>query len=146
MKSQNGIRAKQARDTRKALIAAARRLFARHGYHATGTHDIVAEAGVTRGALCHHFPKKEDLFVAVFGDVQQDLIRRVKTPDGPAAPGDLWRRLRAGLIRKQSPSPLAHLVLSMIDEAALMVANARDPDVAIREAEVALETMISSLA
>jgi AcrR family transcriptional regulator len=65
--------------TRTALIAAARALFAERGYAAVGTEEIVRRAGVTRGALYHHFPAKPDLFRAVYERVEQELTERIVT-------------------------------------------------------------------
>ena len=86
-------RAEHASDTRAALIAAARRLFAAHGYDGTGTEQIVADARVTRGALYHHFRDKADLFRAVMAE----------------AAGSIAQRLIDEQLASQAPSPLAEI-------------------------------------
>ncbi len=192
------LRTRQATETRAALIAAARKVFTEKGYHAAGTHEIVATADLTRGALQHHFPRKEDLFLEVFNQVQQDLVdktaietendekprswvrlkadllsyleaattpevQQIVLTDGPAVLGwSEWRRLEAryglsvimagvedgieaGLIRHQAAAPLSHLILSVINEAALMVSNTSDPESAISEVQIALDTLLSKL-
>ena len=58
--------------TRGRLLAVARELFARQGYEATATAQILSEAGVSRGAMYHHFPSKRDVFEAVFVDVSDE--------------------------------------------------------------------------
>lgn len=69
--------AERSAATRSALIAAARELFTARGFAGTGREEIVKLAGVTRGALHHHFGSKTELFRAVFEDVEQDLTERV---------------------------------------------------------------------
>lgn len=51
--------------TRAALLEAARECFVTNGYADTGTPELVAAAGLTRGALYHHFADKQALFRAV---------------------------------------------------------------------------------
>jgi AcrR family transcriptional regulator len=69
--------AARSASTRAKLIRSARILFARRGYADVATEEIVRRAGVTRGALYHQFPAKEDLFLAVYEQVEQELTARV---------------------------------------------------------------------
>ena len=69
--------ADRSETTRVALIGAAAKLFATKGFRATSTEEIVAEAGVTRGALYHHYRDKSDLFLAVHQALQQEKSARI---------------------------------------------------------------------
>lgn len=67
----------QRERTRGALIEAARRRFAEDGYTGASTEAILAETGVTRGALYHHFADKQDLFAAVCETLQAEVAERI---------------------------------------------------------------------
>jgi AcrR family transcriptional regulator len=71
------LKAERSEATRAALVSAARGLFAERGYTAVGTEEIVRAAGVTRGALYHHFEGKRELFQAVYEEVEQALLERI---------------------------------------------------------------------
>src|SRR6187549_1210662 len=184
--------------TRGALVTAARRLFAERGYAGVGTEEIVRAAGVTRGALYHHFADKRDLFEAVYEQLEADLTERIASGalaanadsplaamragaamflractepeaqqiallDGPAVLGwDRWREIgaehglglieatlqagvRAGAIAEQPVRPLAHVLMGALDEAAMLVARAEDPEAARAEVGRTLDFVIDSL-
>jgi AcrR family transcriptional regulator len=65
--------------TRAALLASGRALFAKRGFAGTAREEIVERAGVTRGALHHHFGTKQDLFAAVFEELEAELAARIAT-------------------------------------------------------------------
>ena len=54
--------------TRARIVAAARRLFKRHGFEGVGIDTIMGETGLTRGGFYAHFGSKEELFREVFTD------------------------------------------------------------------------------
>ena len=87
-------KSEQADATRTALSAAARQLFTERGYAATSTTEIVERAGVTRGALYHHFPAKYDLFRAVFEQLEAELADQVAR--AALAGSDALEQLRLG--------------------------------------------------
>jgi AcrR family transcriptional regulator len=63
--------------TRAALLTAARELFAAKGFAGAGQEEIVQRAGVTRGALYHHFESKDDLFRAVYEEVETEVMGHI---------------------------------------------------------------------
>lgn len=69
--------AERTESTKAALIAAARKLFAERGYAAVGTEEIVRDAGVTRGALYHHFDGKLELLAAVYEQMEAEIAARL---------------------------------------------------------------------
>src|SRR5581483_8980172 len=87
--------AERSATTRAALVTAARALFAEHGYAGTPREQIVADAGVTRGALQHHFGDKPALFQAVYEQVEQEIVEAVAKAAMRAA-DDPVEQLRAG--------------------------------------------------
>jgi AcrR family transcriptional regulator len=84
----------QREATTKRLLEVARRQFTEHGYAQTATEAIVEEAGVTRGALYHHFGSKDGLFKAVVEVVQQDVAKRIE--EAVSKTNDPWQQLLIG--------------------------------------------------
>jgi AcrR family transcriptional regulator len=62
-------RAPTRKGARALILESAVDLFADQGYDATSVQQIVERAGVTKGALYHHFSAKEDILFHIYGDV-----------------------------------------------------------------------------
>ncbi|GAA3523756.1 TetR/AcrR family transcriptional regulator [Aeromicrobium panaciterrae] len=77
--------------TQTALLAAARPLFAERGFNAVSADEIVRGAGVTRGALHHHYGDKRGLFRAVFEQVEEEIVQEIADVIA-AGQGDLFPR------------------------------------------------------
>lgn len=88
-------KAAQREATVAALVTAGRELFAERGYAGVGTEEIVQRAGVTRGALYHHFRGgKEELFRAVLVQVSAEIVQKVTAAAGST--DDPWEELVLG--------------------------------------------------
>lgn len=191
--------AERSEATRAALISAARSLFAERGYVGVGTEEIVRAAGLTRGALYHHFDGKRELFEAVYEEIEAELaqriaesalsgavgdplaamragaetfllactepdVQRIVLLDGPSVLGwDRWREIaaehglglieatlraavEAGAIPEQPVRPLAHVLMGALDEAAMLVARADDPDSMRIDVGHTLDSLLAGLA
>lgn len=133
----------RSRRTRGQLVEGARQLFEQHGYEGTSTEQIVQQAGVTRGALYHHFQDKKDVFRAVITDIEDDVAegaaRAWKTQMNP------WDRLIAGqlhffeatspatvrLLLVEGPAVLGYQEWRKLDEAVHLQPTARAVEHAI---------------
>jgi AcrR family transcriptional regulator len=85
-------RDENAEATRAAIVATARKHFARKGYSSTEIIRIAADARVTTGAVYHHFPGKRALFQAVAEQIEVDILKKAASVEET----DPWRRIQAG--------------------------------------------------
>ena len=75
------------RDKRERILAAAERIFARHGFFAAKVSDVAKEAGVADGTIYLYFKNKDDLLISLFERRMQQVnealraaVDKVKTP------------------------------------------------------------------
>lgn len=106
------VRAAMIEDTRARLIASARTAFATQGYANTSMDDFTARAGLTRGALYHHFGDKKGLLAAVVAQLDSEMDARLQRISDQAQ--DPWEgfceRCRAYL-RMAQDSEIQRIVL-----------------------------------
>lgn len=81
-------------ETRRELIDAAARVFARRGFHGASIEQIALEASYSTGAVYWHFKGKDDLFLAVY-EAQASARARDIEAFGERAEGELPQRARA---------------------------------------------------
>lgn len=191
--------AQRTASTRAVLIDSARKLFADKGFAEVSTQEIVAAAGVTRGALYHQFGDKAGLFAAVYEQVERELVSDIAVQIVAAQPADSveamrvgaglfldrcaapdvhkivlidapavlgWEQWRAvgikyglgviegmlahaideGEVPQQPLRPTAHVLLGALDEAALYIARATDPDRARTEMNAVCDRLMRGIA
>ncbi|MFE7719856.1 TetR/AcrR family transcriptional regulator [Nocardia rhizosphaerihabitans] len=87
----------RSRTTRAALEQAGRSLFAERGFAGTSAEQLVADAGVTRGALHHHYGDKRGLFLAVLEQVETEATAEIASAVAAVDPDDVIAGMTAGL-------------------------------------------------
>ncbi len=113
-------RTKQQSDaTAGRVLAVATELFAEHGYARVGLERVAVVAGVTRGAVYHHFASKAELFHAVVRTVQLSVAEAVAEAADRA--GTPWEGLEAGcrMFLTASSAPPARRIL-LVDAPAVL--------------------------
>lgn len=85
------VRELKMAETRKKLIQVARRAFGEYGYAETSMDKLTAEAGLTRGALYHHFGDKKGLFAAVVDQIDSEMASSAQ--QHLEQPDNLWEGL-----------------------------------------------------
>ena len=86
-------RAERKEETRAELIEAARRVFAREGFHGASIEQIAREAGYTSGAVYWHFSGKDELFLEVASQYYATRVQEFETLHAEAS-GELPQRAR----------------------------------------------------
>jgi AcrR family transcriptional regulator len=108
----------RTRTTRRAVISAARQRFEAQGYAGTNLDDIAELAGVTKGALYHHFPTKNALYEAVVVDIHDELgghsDRRADKAD------NAWDRLVEAVVAFLEITPEPAIRLLMVEAPAVL--------------------------
>jgi AcrR family transcriptional regulator len=99
--------------TRERILDAALSVFAGQGYHRATVDDIVRASGTSKGAVYHHFPNKEALFLALADDFATRLATAVAAAIGQrhGALGKVEGALGAALSTFAGNERLARLIL-----------------------------------
>jgi AcrR family transcriptional regulator len=134
-------RAMSIEATRAALINVARKHFAHEGYSRAEIARIAAEAGLTTGAIYHHFANKKALFQAVAEELEAEILAAA-TRVGEVEP---WHRLRSGFEKLIDVCASAEVQRIIFVEAPQVVGPDAWRKIELRFAFGALRTVLVSL-
>jgi TetR/AcrR family transcriptional regulator, fatty acid metabolism regulator protein len=88
------VRTPAAGDKRDAILRAATKVFAQHGYFQSQVADVARVAGVAAGTVYLYFKGKDDLLVSIFERSMRDVLAEGRAAlDGVADPADRLRKL-----------------------------------------------------
>src|SRR3982751_5748538 len=99
-------------ETRAALLATAHAVFTAQGYADASMDDFTAEAGLTRGALYHHFGDKKGLFEAVAQQIDAEMAQRLTNLSATAAtPWEAFVRENVGYVEMALEPDIQRILL-----------------------------------
>ncbi|TIU23317.1 MAG: TetR/AcrR family transcriptional regulator [Mesorhizobium sp.] len=148
-------------ETRAKLIAAARHAFGTVGYAEASMDDFTASAGLTRGALYHHFGDKKGLLQAVIAEIDAEMLARLKIVSARA--DTLWQGFVdectvyiemalepeiQRIVLRDGPAVLgdpSRLISGASLHAAQWIANSEDPEATSKKAVQAFNVLLEGL-
>lgn len=87
----------KSENTRQLVLDSAIRCFYKHGYNNTTTEKIAKEAGVSRGAMLHHFPSRADLIRAAVNHLNDKRLALFEAEEGVVQAGAMHSRIEEGI-------------------------------------------------
>jgi AcrR family transcriptional regulator len=103
--------------TRERLIAATLDEILEVGYHTATTQEIAARAGVSRGALLHHFPARSDLILAAMAALLEDGTDQIRAVTASVKSGEVSIEEFLDFVWRLFSGRFFYLSLEMITEA-----------------------------
>ena len=146
MPKPKGKNAENRAATHASLLAAARLLFEKLGYSGVTSLQIAEQAGVAEGSLFHHFASKRELFIEIYNEWQDELIRRIDLAASAAKTpaerfGVIWRTY---LESTHDPAMRQVLLLDGPTVIGLTCIRDRDRKTALRFFQSEIETMMDA--
>ena len=134
------VRADRQADRRGQILAAAVKVFAKKGFHASRVGDVAEEAGVAYGLVYHYYKSKEDLLETIFRTTWTEMLARVREVEEAGVPAsEAVRQVTALLLRTWRRDP--DLVRVLVREVTRSQHVQREVE-EITHAMQALETLV----
>lgn len=143
MSAERRTQAERSAATRQALVEAGRELFGQFGYTEVSTVAIADSAGVSRGAMYHQFSDKQELFEAVFEDVERSLVQTIESAVSASKSADPIDTVIVGCLAWLDASAEPEVQRIVVLDAPAMLGWHRWREIQLRQTIGVLEAAIS---
>ncbi|GAB4074152.1 TetR/AcrR family transcriptional regulator [Barrientosiimonas marina] len=110
-------RDKQAMETKKRVIEAARHIFLKNGFDKTTISQIIKEAGVGYGTAYVYFKNKDDIFVTVMEDVMAKFLKVAHQTFYPQSKEEAVEQIRSQVTDYMALAVDERAILKIVNEA-----------------------------